>query len=143
MSKDLNKKQERKLVAQWKSVKDLFDAMQRDAQAGSLIDIEVGAYGLLSTMNEIRQEHNVRPHPFSEESLAKLKLSAQAIGEAASSVGTSTAIQTAAVALLSALIEAEMKQDEERMPLFIEEVKARYRAQGRVVVETEDGFSVR
>jgi hypothetical protein len=138
----MNKQQVKKLNAQWNQVGEMLDAMRLDANATSLIDMEVGSYEILRQMNEMRRDHNVRPHRFSDAILSKLAEAAQAVSSAVADSGTSTSIQTAIVGLLGALMTAEIRQDEERMPLYIQEMKARYMAEGYVVVDKEDGFSI-
>lgn len=137
----MSKKQQRKLDAQWKSVDQLLVAMKKDAQVCSLVDMEVGAFGLLTTMNEIRTDHNVRPLRLSDESIGKLCEAALEVSRASVTVGTSTAVQTTVVALLRTLIEAEMKQDEERLPEIIAELRSRCDATGRVIREPSGGVS--
>lgn len=102
-----------RLSHKWQSVDAILTAMQRDARVGSRVDMEVGACSVLSLMNDMRQEHKVRQQRFSKESISKLEAAAHDIAKAATTGRTSTAVQTAAVALLRMLAEAEEEQDNE------------------------------
>lgn len=100
---------------QWESVEKILAAMQQDVHVGSHVDMEVGAYSVLSLMNEMRLEHHVRQQRLCSESINKLKVAAYEIANTAETLRTSTAVQTAAVALLKALLEVEVKQDDEQI----------------------------
>lgn len=127
----------------WTETSETLHAMQLDAAAGSVVDIETGVVMLLEQMTAIRRELPSPTEKLSDASVTTVLQAIDSLNVVTQATSSAVEVQAGVAAVLSALMGAQMTEGVARLPQMLEALMEDYRAQGCIVEATDGGYSVR